>query len=123
KEAAAEDEVQRQARGVLAEALRFSVASLSGVEDVLRGLGAQPGRKLCLLISDGFLVGRGTSDERTRDLQRVTDAATRSGAVVYTLDTRGLISGGADASIAGNSVQPEFKAGIDAQSSQIYRTT
>ncbi len=123
KEAAAEDEVQRQARGVLAEALRYSVASLSGVEDVLRGLGARPGRKLCLLVSDGFLVGRGTSDERTRDLQRVTDAATRAGAVVYTLDTRGLISGGADASIAGNSVQPEFKAGIDAQSSAIYRTT
>jgi VWFA-related protein len=123
KEAAAEDEVQRQARGVLAEALRFSVASLAGVEDVLRGMSARPGRKLCLLISDGFLVGRGTSDERARDLQRVTDAATRSGAVVYTLDTRGLLSGGSDASIAGSSVQPEFKAGIDAQSSQIYRMT
>jgi VWFA-related protein len=122
-DAAAEDEAQRQARGVLVDSLRYSVASLSAVADVIRGLSARPGRKLCLLVSDGFLVGRGTSEERTRDLLRVTDAATRSGAVVYTLDTRGLLSGGIDASVAGSGVQQEFKAGIEAQSSQLFRTT
>src|SRR5258708_1109270 len=83
-------EAAGQALGGLAEALRFSTVSLSRVEDVLRGLSALPGRKLCLLVSEGFLVGAGTSEERTQELQRIIDAATRSGAVVYSLDARGL---------------------------------
>jgi VWFA-related protein len=90
-ERAAEKEVERQARAVLAEALRFSSVSLGAIEGTLRGLGGAPGRKICLLVSDGFLVGAGTSEERTRELQRVIDAATRSGTVVYALATRGLV--------------------------------
>ncbi len=119
----AEEEAQRQARAVLADSLRYSVASLAGLEDVVRALAARPGRKLCLLVSDGFLVGRGTKEEPTRELQRVTDAATRSGAVVYALDTRGLIAGGTNASVAGNGVPAELKAGVESQERQIYRTT
>ena len=58
---------------------------LAALEDVLRGMAPLPGRKLCLLVSDGFLVGRGTREEQTRQLQQVTDAATRSGLAVYAL--------------------------------------
>ena len=68
--------------------------TLVTVDDVLRGLASLPGRKLCLLVSDGFLVGKGTSEERTGLLRQVIDAATRSGAVVYALDARGLTPGG-----------------------------
>jgi VWFA-related protein len=121
--AAAEDEAMRQARGVLAETLRYSVVSLAAVEDVTRAMAARPGRKMLLLFSDGFLVGRGTSEERAREMQRVVDAATRSGAVVYTMDTRGLVSGGQDASVTGSMVSADFKNNIDSQSAQLFRTT
>ncbi|MGH3115164.1 MAG: VWA domain-containing protein, partial [Gaiellaceae bacterium] len=94
-----EKEARRQARAVLAESLRYSAATLGAVEEVLRSLRLFPGRKVCLLVSDGFLVGLGTDDERTKDLQRVLDAATRSGAVVYALDTRGLSGSGGDAAV------------------------
>ncbi len=122
-DAAAEDEAQRQARGILAETLHFSVASLAAVEDVSRAMSAWPGRKVMLLLSDGFLVGRGTSEERTREVQRVVDAATRGGAVVYTMDTKGLITGGPDASAAGTAVGQDFKANVDQQSMQLLRGT
>ncbi len=92
QERAAANEVKRQARAILDEALRFSAVTLSRLDDVLRGLAPLPGRKLCLFVSDGFLVGMGTIDEQTRHLRRVVDAATRSGAVVYALDARGLVS-------------------------------
>ena len=68
-----------------------------------------PGRKLCLLVSDGFLVGKGTSEERTGLLRQVTDAATRSGAVVYALDARGLAPAGADASVGGPVSDPGLR--------------
>jgi VWFA-related protein len=111
KEMAALQEVQRQARAVLNEALHFSQVTLSRVDDVLRGLAVLPGRKLCLLVSDGFLVGMGTSDEQTRHLRRVIDAATRSGAVVYALDARGLVTTGTDAGVAGTAA-PQSTPGL-----------
>ena len=42
-----------------------------------------PGRKVVLLLSEGFFLGRGTLSESAYDLRRITDAATRSGVVVY----------------------------------------
>ncbi len=108
-EKAAAREAQREATAVLAGALRFSEMTLSVVEGVLRGLAPLPGRKSCLLVSDGFLVGKGTSEERTGALRQVTDAATRSGAVVYTLDARGLAPLGADASVSGPVMDPGLR--------------
>jgi VWFA-related protein len=122
KQRAAEQEAERQARGVLAEALRFSRATLGTIDDVLRGLAPKPGRKLCLLVSDGFLVGAGTSEERTRELQGIVDAATRAGAVVYSLDSRGLTTTGGDASTTG-SVDPGLRARVDRQAELRMRTT
>ena len=108
-EKAAARESQREATAVLAGALRFSEMTLVTVDGVLRGLSSLPGRKLCLLVSDGFLVGKGTSEERTGLLRQVADAATRSGAVVYALDARGLTPGGADASVSGPAMDPGLR--------------
>jgi VWFA-related protein len=108
-EKAAAREAQREARGVLAGALRFSQISLITVDEVLRGLVALPGRKLCLLVSDGFLVGKGTSEEQTQLLRQVTDAATRSGAVIYALDAHGLTPTAADASVVGPVTDPGLR--------------
>jgi VWFA-related protein len=120
---AAAQEVMRQARGILAEELRFSEVTLVQLDDVLRGLGSLPGRKLCLLVSDGFLVGTGTSDERTRHLRSVIDAATRSGAVVYALDTHGLTTTVADSSAGGVPAPAGLPERVDRLSAQEYRET
>jgi VWFA-related protein len=124
EERAAAKEAERQARAVLAEALRFSSGTLNVVEDVLRSMAGAPGRKICVLVSDGFLVGAGTSEERTFDLQRVVDAATRSGAVVYSLDTHGLVPTGGDATLtSGGGSAPGLQARVDRQAQQLFRET
>lgn len=123
KDRVAEREAQRQARSVLADALRFSAATMETIADVLRSLAPVPGRKLCLLVSDGFLMGTGTTEERTDDHRRILDAATRSGAVLYALDSRGLTTASMDAAVAGSSVPPGLQARVDRQSDQLFRKT
>ena len=118
RDSAAEKEVRRQAEAVLAEALRFSSATASVLEDVVRGLAPHPGRKVCILVSDGFLDGSGTRDERAVDLRRVIDAATRSGTVVYALDAGGLHSG-SDAGAAGLAVAPGLEERVHRKTAQI----
>jgi VWFA-related protein len=102
-------EVESQARALLAEALSISAVSLATVEDVLRGMASLPGHKLCLLVSDGFLVGKGTSEERTQQLQQVVDAATRSGMAVYSVVASGLVSVDGDAAVVGNAGLPGLR--------------
>jgi VWFA-related protein len=123
REKFAEEEVKRQARSVLLEALQFSGASLITVADVLRSLAPVPGRKICLMLSDGFLVGARTSEEQTRHLRSIVDAATRSGAVIYTLETRGLVTTSFDASTGGRNVEPGLQEGSQRQTEQIHRNT
>jgi hypothetical protein len=81
-----------------------------------------PGRKLCLVVSDGFLDGAGSRDSRSLDLRRVLDAATRSGTVVYALDSRGLLTG-ADASTAAVGASPGVQARVERAAEQIKRDT
>ena len=123
RELAAESEAERQARGVLEEALRFSGASLHTVEGVIRGLASLPGRKICLLVSDGFLTGKGVQDQRTLDARRVADAATRSGAVVYSLNTQGLVTTGRDASVVGRDTTPGLQDSVARQGEELFRET
>ncbi|HXB56675.1 MAG TPA: VWA domain-containing protein [Vicinamibacteria bacterium] len=116
-------EASSQARGILMEALRFSTVSLSRVDDILRGLASLPGRKLCLLVSEGFLVGAGTTEERTQELQRIIDAATRSGAVVYALDAHGLATDMRDASHERQTSSAGLQAIVAHQGGALMRTT
>ncbi len=120
---AAAKEAQRQARAILAEDLRFSEITLTQLDDVLRSLASLPGRKICLLVSDGFLVGTGTSDEQTRHLRAVIDAATRSGAVVYALDAHGLTTTGGDASAAGAPAPSGLPERVERLAAQELRET
>jgi VWFA-related protein len=99
---AAAIDVQTQARSILAQALSRSESTLWTIADVLRSLAPIPGRKLCVLVSDGFLVGKGTSDGRMHEVQQVIDAATRSGTAIYPLVVSGAAPGGDDASGVGS---------------------
>jgi VWFA-related protein len=123
KDRAGAQEALRQARTILAEDLHFSEITLVRVEDVLRSLAALPGRKLCLLVSDGFLVGTGTSDEQTRHLRAVVDAATRCGAVVYALDAHGRTTTGGDTAAAGIPAPPGLRERVERLSAREFRDT
>jgi VWFA-related protein len=117
-----EKESQRLAAPVLAEALHFTSATLLTLDQIVRQLVALPGRKICLLVSDGFYLGRGTDQDRTRDMQRVIDAATRSGAVVYTLDSRGLTGGEwREAGVRSADAPPGLQQSVSSQSQQLLR--
>lgn len=124
EEGPAAEEAQRQAKGILVQTMRFSAVTLDRLSDVVRGLSRIPGRKICLLVSDGFLVGAGTTEELTREMQSVIDAATRAGAVVYGLDSRGLVSSAAsDASAVGGRGRPDIRAGVESRAEQLYLLT
>ena len=90
----------------------------------MRGLAPVPGRKLCLLVSDGFLVGTGTSEERTKDLRAIIDAGTRSGTVVYAIDSHGLVGNVGDAA-TGQVVAsaPGLQTTVDRTTMQLFRMT
>ena len=121
-EKVAQREVERQAVQLLNEALRYSIATLNILEDVVRSFARMPGRKLALVVSDGFLDGAGSRESRAIDLRRVLDAATRSGTVVYALDSRGLLTG-SDASTATVGASPGVQARVDRAADQIKRDT
>ena len=120
RERAAAQEARRQAVPILNEALRYSVASLNVTQQAIRRLAGFPGRKVCLFVSHGFLVGARTTEERTRDLQAVVDAAMRSEAIVYTLDPQGL---GGEAPAAGSPSAPGAPSRIQHQTETLYRST
>ncbi len=85
-----ESEVRASARAVLSEALDVSTRTLGMVESVVRGLAPVSGRKMVVLVSDGFLVGAGARDSQAYDLRRLIDASARAGVAVYSLDSKGL---------------------------------
>ncbi len=87
----ATSQAQSKARMVVAENTSLTKATLGTIENILRGLRGLPGRKTMVMLSDGFLLGG--SNQGTQDgVRRITDAATRSGVIIYALDTRGLIA-------------------------------
>lgn len=84
--------VRTQARLVLAMSGNYTQATLDTLESVVRNLQPLPGRKILMLLSDGFfLSGTGVYSKRF-DLRRITDAATRAGVVINSIDARGLVT-------------------------------
>src|SRR5262249_52315216 len=80
------------ARTLLNQALEVTNKTLGTLEDVVHGLGRVSGRKLLVLVSDGFVIGHGTRDARAFDMRRIFDASARWGVAVYALDTRGVVA-------------------------------
>ena len=101
-------EVQAKARAIVAQNVAVTTATLGTLENVIRGLRELNGRKIIVLLSDGFLLGLGSFQGREFEMRRLTDAATRSGVVIYSIDTRGLVAviPGGDASQPGGFFDP-----------------
>lgn len=87
----AEQIVRSRADQILQETVTRTKNTLYGLGSFVRGVSPLPGRKVVYFLSDGFLLRM--KDTSVNDqLRRVTDAAARSGVVVYTADARGLVT-------------------------------
>ncbi|MGH9844855.1 MAG: VWA domain-containing protein, partial [Blastocatellia bacterium] len=95
-------QARSKARMIVAQNANYTRVTLSTLESVIRSLSALPGRKMMVLVSDGFFLG-GSSSSQIYDIRRITDAATRAGVVIYSIDARGLVATppGGDASDPG----------------------
>jgi VWFA-related protein len=121
----AKQQAYMQARRMVVEITQRSGRALSVVESVVRGLSPLAGRKIVVLVSDGFLIGLGALETSAFDVRKIADAATRSGVVLYSLDTRGLVSEppGGQASFRGSAVltAPGARTSLQARSVEALR--
>jgi VWFA-related protein len=95
--AAAERMTRNRAGRLVRQADVVAQQTLIALDSAVRSSAQIPGRKLFVFLSDGFLVNNQNPDIRYK-LQRVTDAAVRAGAVLYTIQASGLNTTFADAS-------------------------
>ena len=98
----AEAQVKNRARTIIDQGAPIASMTLTGLESFVREITPLAGRKLLFFLSDGFIVEneRSISYDRLRSTAR---QAARAGVVIYSLNTRGLVTTGSDASEAGNS--------------------
>jgi VWFA-related protein len=89
--------VRGRASTIITQAAMFNTNTLIGLERLVRTAKDLPGRKVVFFLSGGFLIEnrRGDSFSKLRD---VTNAAAKSGVVIYSMDTRGLVASLTDAS-------------------------
>ena len=62
-------------------------ATLRTLDELIKSMSKLPGRKVCVLVSEGFRV---YTTQTTSDLQWTTSLAARANVVFYTIDPRGL---------------------------------
>ncbi len=91
-----------------------AAGTLGALNLVVRGTRELPGRKAVILVSEGFQLLDNTDmripESRVRAaLDRLVDQATRAGVVIYSLDARGLQTGGL---LASDNVKNQTEAGI-----------
>jgi VWFA-related protein len=81
--------VRSRVQRIVQQSNFYVTSALSSLETFMRSTSQIPGRKLFYFISDGFILNIRSSNVADR-LRRITDAALRSGSVIYTIDARGL---------------------------------
>jgi VWFA-related protein len=93
----AEAMVQSRASALLSYSASLTRNSLLGLKSLVKGARNLPGRKVVFLLSGGFQVHNQRGD-LTADLRDITNLAAKSGVVIYSMDTRGLVASLTDAS-------------------------
>jgi VWFA-related protein len=87
------DSAETIVRGRAEQILRDSSArtgnTLVSLASLVRNAAALAGRKVVFFLSDGFML-RQSEATMNEQMRRLTDAAARSGVVIYTADARGL---------------------------------
>ena len=92
--------LQARASSLLAYTATLTRNSLLGLKTLVKNARNLPGRKVVFLLSGGFQIHNQRGD-LTTDMRDITDAAARSGVVIYSMDTRGLVASLTDASTEG----------------------
>ena len=92
--------VRGRARSIEAQAAVFNSHTLTGLERLVRTANKLPGRKIVFFVSGGFLIENRQGDAISK-LRDITNAAAKSGVVIYSIDVRGLVTGLPDASSDG----------------------
>ena len=90
--------VRGRSEAIQSQAEHFNFNTLSGLESLVRTARNLSGRKVLFFLSGGFLIENRHGDTRTR-LRDITNAAAKSGVVIYSMDTRGLVASLRDASM------------------------
>jgi VWFA-related protein len=92
----AEQETRRRANAFAQVSVTIAQRTLSALRGLLRDAEVLPERKVVFFLSDGFVLQHVRSDiiSQLRDL---TTVAARAGFLIYTLDSRGLVTGTAEA--------------------------
>ena len=73
------------------QAAHFNINTFVGLENLVKNARNLPGRKVLFFLSGGFLIDNERGDSLTR-LRNITNAAAKSGVVIYSMDTRGLVA-------------------------------
>jgi VWFA-related protein len=98
--------ITRRANNLIDIHSSIILRTLDSLRGVMQTFAEYPGRKLVYFFSDGFAmeVGRSNTYDHVR---LVTDAAVRAGAVVYSVDARGLSAQLADLPSASDNSSPD----------------
>lgn len=91
------EQIRGRAAQIVQQTAFLTVATLNSLKALVKNSAGLPGRKLIFLVSDGFLMDNKNSDSYDR-LRQITAAAATSGAIIYSIDARGLTAGLPDAS-------------------------
>ena len=92
-----EQSVVMRAKAILDQTDNLTRSTLAALENLVHTAAPLPGRKLLFFVSDGFYINEQTADTVQR-LPQLTDAAARSGTIIYTVNARGLGAGAPSAS-------------------------
>jgi len=92
------EEIRLEAMRVKSESDMRALASLRGIESLVRLMTSLPGQRSVVIVSDGF-----QSQTLGQAINQISERALRSNIIINALDARGLYVGGltADASVAG----------------------
>lgn len=86
------ERVRSRARTILSHAAGINRRVYTTLEAAVRSTARLPGRKVVVFVSDGWLLDPANTDASYR-MQRITDAAARTNAVIYSFDAKGLEAG------------------------------
>ena len=83
--------VRGRSEAIQSQAAHFNSNTLSGLDSLVRSARNLAGRKVVFFLSGGFVVDNRRGDSLTR-VRNITNAAAKSGVVIYSMDTRGLVA-------------------------------
>jgi VWFA-related protein len=88
--------VRARAMQIQSQSARLNQNTLGGLENLIKSARNLPGRKVVFFLSGGFFIDNRRGDAMDK-MRQITNAAAKSGVVIYSMDTRGLVASLQDA--------------------------